>query len=173
MKNVLTLGTLMLGCCLAATAQMGSTPNQTSPASTPPTFPQDQTGQSPANPANPSAIPPDTNAPGRMGDHATDQSSQASGSQMTTIQGCLSQSSAGNFMLSESSGNSFQLRGDTSQLSSFIGKEVKVDGTASTGGSNAGAMSSSSGSGSSSGQFSVSKVHKVADSCATGSSTKP
>jgi len=29
MKKSLSLGTLILGCCLAAAAQMGSTPNQT------------------------------------------------------------------------------------------------------------------------------------------------
>src|ERR1700687_1255687 len=133
MKKTLTLGTLLLGCCLSATAQTGSTPNQTPPVSTPSTFPQDQTGQLPSNPAtpaDPSAIPPDTNAPGRMThDQAKDQASPASSSQATTIQGCLSQSSQGNFMLADNSGNKFQLRGDTSKLNSYIGKEVKVDGT--------------------------------------------
>ena len=53
MKKILTLGTLLLGCCLAVAAQTGSTPNQMPPSSTPSTFPQDQTGQTPSNPANP------------------------------------------------------------------------------------------------------------------------
>lgn len=177
MKNALTLGTLLLGCCLAATAQMGSTPNQAPPGSTPSTFPQDQTVPShPVNPADRSANPPDTNAPGQMThDHAGDQAGRASSSQVTTIQGCLSQSQ-GNFMLADNSGNKFQLRGDTSKLNSYIGKEVKVDGMAASGGSNAGAMASStstsSGSGTETGtatQFSVSDVHKVADACTMGS----
>jgi hypothetical protein len=135
MKKTLTLGTLLLGCCLAAVAQTGSTPNQTMPSST------------------------------------------ASNSQATTVQGCLSQSSEGDFMLADNSGNNFQLRGDTSQLNSYIGKEVRVKGIAMTNsGSPAGAMSSStSSSGSSSGaatQFSVSNVQKVADTCATASTNK-
>jgi hypothetical protein len=104
-----------------------------------------------------------------------DRASQASNSQTTTVRGCLSQSADGNFMLADSSGNSFQLRGATAQLSNYIGKEVKVNGMAMpNSGSNAGAMSSSTSSTSSSGatatQFSVSDVHKVADACPTGSS---
>lgn len=172
-----TLGTLLLGCCLVASAQMGSTPNQTPQGSTPPTFPQTQTGQTPANPttpADPSAIPPDTHAPGQMsGNHAADHSAQAS----TSVQGCLSQAADGNFMLADNSGNSFQLRGETSQLASLLGKEVKVEGTAvPTSGSTAGSMASPTSSASQSPaspssqgtttQFSVSDVHKVADACA-------
>jgi hypothetical protein len=176
MKKTLTLGTLLLGCCLAAVAQTGSTPNQTPPSSTPSTFPQDQTGQTPSNPAppgDPSAIPPDTKAPGQMANQAT----QASNSQATTVQGCLSQSSEGNFVLADNSGNNFHLRGDTSQLNSYIGKEVRVEGIATNNSrSPAGAMSSSTtSSGSSSGattQFSVSSVHKVADTCTTASTNK-
>ncbi len=177
MKKTLSLGTLLLGCCLAASAQMGSTPNQTPPASTPSTFPQDQTGQAPANPstpADPSALPPDTSASGQM---SRDHASQASNSQTTTVEGCLSQSSDGNFTLADNSGNSFQLRGDISQLNSFIGEQVRVDGISiPSSGAGAGAMSSSTSSTSTSPtgaaatqQLSVSNVHKVADSCSTSS----
>jgi hypothetical protein len=175
MKKTLTLGTVLLGCCLGAAAQMGSTPNQMPQPSTPPTFPQDQTGQIPSNPtrpADPSAIPPDTTAPGQMThDHASDPVSQASSSQ-TSIQGCLSQSSDGSFLLADNSGNSFQLRGETVQLGSYIGKEVKVDGIAvPNSGSTAGAMASPTSSTSlpaasgTTAQFSVSDVHKVAEAC--------
>jgi hypothetical protein len=175
MKKILTLGTMLLGGCLAVAAQTGSTPNQTPPTSTPPTFPQDQTGQIPSNPttpSDPSAIPPDTSASGQMSrDHATDQ---AANSQTTTVSGCLSQSPDGKFILADDSGNSFQLRGNTSQLSSFLGKQVKVDGIATTNSGSAGAMSSSTSSTTPSGsstQFSVSDVHKVADSCASSTPT--
>jgi len=166
MKITLALGTILLSCSLAAVAQQGAAPP---PASTPSTFPQ--AGQTPANPttpADPSAIPPDTNAPGQMRrDHASDQSAtQAGNTQKTTVQGCLSQSSDGNFMLADSSGSNIQLRGDTSRLNSYIGKEIRVDGIASpSSGSNAGAMSSSTSGAGSSTQFSVSGVHKVADTC--------
>jgi hypothetical protein len=169
MKKTLTFGALVLACCLAAVAQTGSNPNQTPPASTPSTFPQDQTGQTPSNPttlADPSAIPPDTNASGQTANE------QAANSQATSIQGCLSQSPEGNFIIADSSGNSFQLRGDTSQLNGNVGKEVQLDGMAipNSGSSNAGSMSSGSSQGAAT-QFSVSDVHKVADTCATGSST--
>ncbi len=178
--KTLTLGTVLLGCCLAAAAQTGSTPNQIPPTSTPPTFPQDQTGQTPSNPstpADPSALPPDTHAPGQM---AHDRATRAAESQATSIQGCLSRSPDGNFILADNSGNSFQLRGSTSQLNNYVGKEVRVNGAAeSTSGSTAGAMSAPSSSTSSSStsmpstsapvtQFNVSDVHKVAESCPTG-----
>jgi hypothetical protein len=163
MKKTLTLGTLILGCCIAGFAQMGN-PNQNSPASTPSTFPQDQTGQTPSNPAtpsSPSAIPPDTTASG--------QTTQASKSQATTVDGCLSQSSDGDFMVADNAGNQYQLRGDTSKLSSYIGNEVRVDGIAmSSNASNAGAMSSDSGAPTSTAtQLNVNKVRKVSDTCAT------
>ena len=162
MKKTFTLGVLLLGWCLAAVAQTGSTPNQTPPMSTPSTFPQDQTGQTPSNPAtpsSPSAIPPDTSANGPT----------ASNSQTTSVQGCLSQSLDGSFLLVDNSGNSFQLRGDTAQLKDYVGKEIRVNGMAMPdSASTAGAMASStSGSSESSTQMSVNKVHKVSDSCPT------
>ena len=138
MKQTLKLATLMLACCLAAIAQTGSSPNQTSPSSTS-SYPQDHTGM-------------------------------AANSQVTTIEGCLSQSPDGNFMIADSSGNNFQLRGDTSKLNQNLGKEVRVDGIATPGsGSTTGSMSSGSSQGPAA-QFHVSNVHKVADTCAAGSS---
>ncbi len=170
MKKSLSIGALVLGCCLAAAAQTGSTPNQTPPVSTPSTFPQDQTGQTPANPAspsNPSAIPPDTSAtPG--------QSNQASNSQ-TSVQGCLSRGSDGGFVVADNSGTSYQLRGDSSQLGDFVGTTVAVDGTI-TSSDSASAMaapmsSDSSGSPAASRQLNVSRVRKLSDSCAGGAAT--
>jgi hypothetical protein len=183
MKKTLTFGALLLSCCLAAVAQVGSTPNQTPQGSTPTTFPQDQTGQTPGNPttpADPSAIPPDTNAPGQM---SHDHANQASNSQATTLRGCLSQSSDGSFVLADNSGNNFQLRGATSRLSSYVGKQVRVEGvTAGDSGTGLGAMSSpssstgsssasdtSSGTAASARQFNVTDVHKLADACSMGS----
>lgn len=145
MKKTLNLATLVLACCLAAIAQTGSSQDQTSPSSNPSSYPQDQSGIAAA------------------------QGSQAN--LQTSIQGCLSQSPEGNFMIADKSGNNFQLRGDSSQLSSNVGKEVRVVGTAMpNSGSAAGSMSSGSSQGTVT-QFSVSRVHKIADTCATGSST--
>ncbi len=95
----------------------------------------------------------------------------ATNSQVTTIEGCLSQSPDGNFMIADSSGNSFQLRGDTAKLNQNLGKQVRVDGMATpNSGSNTGSMSSGSSQATAT-QFHVSDVHKVADTCAAGSST--
>jgi len=172
MKKSLTLGTLLLGCCLAVVAQTGQPPA----ASTPSTFPQDQTGQTPSNPAtpsNPSALPPDTNASGQMSPDSTQDPTQASSALATTAQGCLSQSSDGNFILADASGKQLQLHGDTSQLASYIGNEVRVDGTSMTGNATgASSMSSSTSSdpassaSSSAGQFRVTEIHKLSDACA-------
>ena len=173
MKKSLSLGTFVLGCCMAAAAQMGSTPNQTPSASTPPTFPQDQTGMTPSNPttpADPSAIPPDTSASGHRNQTADQGSSNSS---QASIVGCLSRGSDGSFMLADSSGISFQLQGMSAQLGDFVGKQVRVEGTSVT--KTPGAMSSSSStdsSGASSGakKLTVSNIHKVSDTCAGNSS---
>jgi len=166
MKKTFTLGTLLLGCCLAATAQTGSTPNQSPTIATPPTFPQDQTGQTPSNPtspADPSAIPPDTSAPGRV-----------SNSRTMSVQGCLRRSSDGSFVMASNSGSDFQLHGDSSELNSYVGNEVSVIGSPlPSSGSTAGAMASST-SDSSAGQkqpLSVSHVRKVSDVCTSAGST--
>jgi phage tail tape-measure protein len=168
--KTLTLGTFLLGCCMAVAAQMGSTPNQTPPSSTPSTFPQDQTGQMPSNPAtpaDPSALPPDTSATGHVSQSA-DQSTQATNAH-TSLEGCLSRGSDGNFLLADSSGNNIQLRGDSSQLSNYIGNQVRIEGTATDSSTTAGSMSSS-GAGAAK-QIAVSDVHKVSDTCTSSATT--
>jgi hypothetical protein len=142
-------------------AQSGSTPSQ---SGTPSTFPQDQTGQSPSNPStpsNPSAMPPDSSATG-------------SNTQVSSVEGCLSQSPDGGFILADAMGNTYMLRGDTTELSSYLGKDVRVDGMAIPKSNSAGSMASSSGESSqasSTQQFSVQHARKIADNCSTSSST--
>ena len=98
------------------------------------------------------------------------QSSTSSGSSdQTTIQGCLSGSS-GNFTVTDSSGNSYKLQGDTSKLSDHVGQEVKISGkdlssTSSSGFPSASKDPASSAQGSRG--FDVSDIQKVSDSCAT------
>ena len=58
MKKILTLGTLLLGCCLVAFAQTGSSQNQTPQGAAPSAYPQVQTPSEQAAPANPAAMPP-------------------------------------------------------------------------------------------------------------------
>jgi hypothetical protein len=132
-KKILTLGTLVLGCCLAAAAQ-----SQT------PTNPErNQSGEAAANP--PAA-----------GD-------TISGTDW--LNGCLSQSSDGNFILADNSGNTFQLRGKTSKLNSFVGKQIQVHGANISPATTAGAMSSDASSSGAVNQFNVYDVRKISDSC--------
>jgi len=173
MKKILILGTLLLGCCLAAVAQTGSSTNQDQQGAAPSAYSQDQTVQTPSEQA-PSAQPPDSNAP-----EQSMQAAPTATSQIATVQGCLSQSADG-FMLSDNLGNNYQLGGDTSQLASLTGKEVQVSGmTISNGAPSPGAMSSdnadsagsAAGAQGSNAQISVTKVRKIADVCSAGSAT--
>lgn len=170
MKKILTLGTLLLGCCLVAFAQTGSSQNQTSQGAAPSAYPQVQTPSEQAAPANPAAMPPDTSAGGQASQQQAAQ--PAATSQIATVQGCLSQSADG-FMLSDNLGNNYQLGGDTSQLAGLIGNEVQVTGRTISNGSDPGAMSSDSASAQAAAfaQISVSKVRKIADVCSAASGT--
>ncbi len=117
MKKLLTIGTLLLGCYLAAA----------------------QTG---AQAGNPQAI---------------------------TVQGCLSQSPDGAFMLADNAGDLFQLRGDTSQFKPYIGKQVRVHGIAMNNGAadpNAMAADTADASTGVAQQFNVSSVQAIANTCA-------
>lgn len=152
MKKTLTLGMLLLGCCLAALAQKGSTSNQIPPSSSAP-LPQDQTGQKPFNPVTltPSVVPPE---------------SQVSSPYATSILGCLSQSSSGGFVLTTSSGDSFRLRGETLQLNSYVGKAVRLEGAVT---SDDRILPNAIAAPTSATRFLVTDIHKVAESCTTGS----
>jgi hypothetical protein len=52
----------------------------------------------------------------------------ASASGQTTVQGCL-QGSDGNYTLTDDSGTTYQLQGDTSKLSAHVGHEVQITGS--------------------------------------------
>jgi hypothetical protein len=54
---------------------------------------------------------------------------EASASGHTTVQGCL-QGSDGNYTLTDDSGTTYQLQGDTSKLSAHVGHEVQITGSA-------------------------------------------
>jgi hypothetical protein len=88
--------------------------------------------------------------------------------------------SAGNWTLTDQSGKTYQLAGDTSKLSDHVGHQVRIMGTdnsssASSSGSSSPSSSSSSsatGAGSSSGSqptFTVQKVKMISSTCSTSS----
>lgn len=134
-KKILMLGTLVLGCCLAAAAQ----------------------SQTPTN--------PERNQSGEAAAYPPAAGDAISGTDW--LQGCLSQSSDGNFMLADNTGHHFQLSGNTSKLNDYVGNEVQVHGAMiNSTGTSAGAMSSdANGSASGATQFKVSDFQKLSNTC--------
>ena len=181
MRKILTLGTILLGCCLAVVAQTNysdqgsSESDQAQPS-------QAQPGQ--AQPgdmeqAQPSEQPGQSQAP-EATEPSTEQSNSAlqSENQKTTIQGCLTQSPEGNFMLADAAGNAYQLNDSAQRLGQFVGQEIRVSGFESAAGEgNPGAMSEAPPSSpqlqGQIQQINVSKVHKVADTCQSSPSKQP
>jgi len=104
----------------------------------------------------------------------TTQTTQTSTDSSTSIEGCLN-GSAGSFTLTDQSGKTWQLAGDTAKLGDHVGHQLRISGTdnsgsASSPSSGAGSSASSSGAmGSSSGQstFTVKKVRMISSSCST------
>ena len=116
----------------------------------------------------------------------------------TTIEGCLS-GSAGNYTLTDKTGKTYQLQGDSSKLGDQIGHQVQINGSeggavasatapsgasasASSSGTNPSSSSSASkpsdsapnpsGSASAAVQFTVSGVTKISDTCTASPTSK-
>lgn len=83
-----------------------------------------------------------------------------------TVEGCLSGSN-GNFTLTDKTGMSYQLTGDTAKLSEHVGHEVKVTGMSGSSGSETAGGSAGAGQ-----SFQVSSVKHVAKSCKSGGMSK-
>ena len=96
---------------------------------------------------------------------ASREKSANTGSQMT-VQGCLS-GSEGNYTLTDKSGNTYQLTGDTAKLSEHVGHEIKVSGTATTATTSSGGSSGAMGQSSCSSQkaIEVSSVKHMTKTC--------
>jgi len=78
-------------------------------------------------------------------------------SSQTSVEGCL-QGSNGNFTLTDNSGTTYQLQGDTSKLSKHVGHDVQITGSTSS----SNAASSNSGT-----TLTVDKVKHISESCKT------
>ena len=128
---------------------------------------------------------------------SSDSSKANSNANEVTIEGCLS-GSAGNYTLTDSSGMSYQLQGETSKLSDQVGHQVQIKGTktasasatpsgdtataspdssvsnasSSTASKPSASASNPSGSASAAIQFNVSSVEKLSDSCTAPSTNK-
>ncbi len=101
---------------------------------------------------------------------STSSESSNSGMSKTTLQGCLSGSN-GNYTLTDSSGATYQLTGDTAKLEKHIGHTIQVTGTPQT--SSASNTTSGNPSGSMSGSaeaqqtFDVTSFKHVSGKCNT------
>ena len=84
-----------------------------------------------------------------------------SASSRTSIEGCL-QGSNGSFTLTDNSGTTYQLQGDTSKLAKHVGHEVQITGSPSK--SSAGTSTSET-AGSSQQALTVDKVKHISESC--------
>lgn len=157
MRKLLVLSVLLLGTVWVA-AQ--TDPSQSSPSPSASSSTSSQTSSNPSSQA----------------------SSSASSTGQTTVEGCLSGSN-GNFTLTDKSGTSYQLSGDTAQLSDHVGHDVQITGStqnssasASSPSSNSGANAASSGQSGASAQqtLSVSSMKHISSTCSTSSgSTSP
>ena len=178
MTKTILLTITLLACSAWMMAQSTSTPSSSQSPDTSSTPSSSTAGQSSSG-----------SSASQSGSQAGSETSQSSGSMNnsgseTTIRGCLN-SSGGGYTLTDASGTTYQLQGDTSKLSSHVNNEVEIKGTAS-GASGAGAASSTSPSasstspstgssastgsttGSAAGQmFNVTKVKKVSGTCST------
>ena len=134
---------------------------------------QNQYPQNPPTGSSPSGS--SQTAPTGSGQEGSAASQTGTSSNQTSIEGCL-QGSNGTFTLTDKSGMTYQLQGDSSKLSKHVGHEVELTGSASSAGSTAGA-GSTTGAGSSSASstggtsqgssqmFTVDKVKHKSDTC--------
>jgi hypothetical protein len=121
------------------------------------------------NQQSPGSTQSSTSAAGSNADYSIGSTSTSSGA----IEGCLN-GSAGNWTLTDQSGKTYQLAGDTSKLSDHVGHQVRITGTdnsssaSSSGSTGSSTSSSATGAGSSSGSqptFTVKKVKMISSPC--------
>lgn len=151
---------------------------QTSPSSSPQsTTPDASSQQQPTSPSStsPSQQPAAPDASSTTTQTTTTQTTQTSSDSGNSIEGCLN-GSAGNWTLTDQSGKTYQLSGDTSKLSDHVGHQVRIMGTdnsssaSSSGSTGSSPSSSATGAGASSGSqptFTVSKVKMISSTCST------
>lgn len=106
--------------------------------------------------------------------YPSDQKSETGSSGKATVQGCLSRSDSG-YTLTDKSGTTYQLTGDTAKLSAHVGHEVQIKGTKAESGAAASTTASSQ---SGQPQLEVSGMKHISETCSSApksdkSSDKP
>lgn len=179
-KTFLITAILLLSAAWAVAQTSPSTPQSTTPG----TSSQQSTSPSSTSPSQQPATPDTSSTTTQT---TTTQTTQTSSDSGTSIEGCLS-GSAGNWTLTDQSGKTWQLAGDTSKLSDHVGHQVRLmgsDNSSSASGSSSPSSSNpsstspssstpgSSTSGSSAGAagtqstFTVNKVKMISSTCST------
>ena len=170
-KTFLITAILLLSAAWAVAQTSPSTPQST----TPDTSSQQSTSPSSTSPSQQPATPDTSSTTTQT---TTTQTTQTSNNSSTSIEGCLS-GSAGNWTLTDQSGKTWQLAGDTSKLSDHVGHQVRLMGTdnsssasgsSSPSSSNPSSSTGATGAGSSSGTqstFTVNKVKMISSTCST------
>jgi hypothetical protein len=165
-KTSLITAILLLSAAWTVAQTSPSSPQSTTPGASS----QQPTAPSSTSPSQQPATP-DSSATTTT---TTTQTTQTSTDSASTIEGCLS-GSAGSWSLTDQSGKTWQLAGDTSKLSDHVGHQVRIVGSDNSGSASnsGGSMSgSSSGAGAASGSqstFNVKKVKMISSTCSTTS----
>jgi hypothetical protein len=126
-----------------------------------------QSGTSPSSDQNPSSTSPSQTSPSSTSPSAQqpaqqpDTSAQSSAS-ANTVEGCVG-GSAGNYTLTDASGKTYQLSGDTSKLADHVGHQVRITGDEGAGASGAASAGASGAAGGST--LNVKKVKMISSSC--------
>jgi Protein of unknown function (DUF5818) len=161
-KTYLITAILLLSAVWAVAQGTPSTP----PSSTTPDTTNSQPSPQSTSPS--STLP--SQQPTAPDSTATTQTSTDSS---TSIEGCLN-GSAGNWTLTDQSGKTWQLAGDTAKLGDHVGHQVRISGSDNSGSatspsSGAGSSASTPGGSSSGSQptFTVRKVKMISSSCST------
>jgi hypothetical protein len=168
-KTFLITAILLLSAAWAVAQTSPSTPQST----TPDTSSQQSTSPSSTSPSQQPATPDTSSTTTQT---TTTQTTQTSSNNSTSIEGCLS-GSAGNWTLTDQSGKTWQLAGDTSKLSDHVGHQVRLmgsDNSSSASGSSSPSSSSPSGAGATGAgasgtqsTFTVNKVKMISSTCST------
>ena len=95
------------------------------------------------------------------------QTSQTSTDSSTSVQGCLSGSN-GSFTLTDNSGTTYQLAGDTSKLSEHVGHKVEIKGTTSSSSAGSASDSHKAAGGGAQPTLTVTSMKHIATSCSPG-----
>ena len=104
----------------------------------------------------------------QAGSSQKDSSMSETGTSGNSVEGCLS-GSDGNYTLTDQTGTSYKLTGDTAKLSEHIGHEVKITGTKSSA-SATGASDTMGQTGGAQQSIEVSSVKHVSKTCKGGAS---